>query len=73
VSQSEYLIDRHRVIFDGGVGWHCVCAEFVKLGDCKHTRESAGRRAAQDLIRNRVKPAFGTLAMFSNRAADPTG
>lgn len=67
MSQSEYLIDRHRVIFDSGIGWHCVCAEFVKLNDCKHTRESAGRRTAQDLIKKRTKPSYGVLTPFSNR------
>ncbi len=70
MNQSEYFIDRHRVIFDSGIGWHCVCAEFVKLNDCKHTRESAGRRAAQELIKNRRKQAYGTLALFSNRITE---
>jgi len=65
--QTEYLIDRHRVVLDTGVGWQCVCSEFVKFNDCKHTRESAGRFAAQERIRLRVKPAIGTLVPFTNR------
>ena len=65
--QNEYLIDRHRVIFDTGIGWHCVCAEFLKSGDCKHTRESAGRLAAQEQIKHRTKPALGTLVAFTHK------
>jgi hypothetical protein len=65
---SEYLIDRHRVVFDTGIGWHCVCAEFVATKDCRHIRESVGRLAAQDRIRNRAKPEFGTLTPFDNRS-----
>lgn len=66
--QNEYLIDRHRVIFDSGVGWRCVCAEFAAHQDCKHTRESAGRLAAQQRIRTRPRQAPGLLVAFSNRA-----
>jgi len=69
---SEYLIDRHRVIFDTGIGWHCVCAEFEKLRDCRHTRESAGRLAAQHRIRTRTKNPIGMLEMFSNKPAPDT-
>jgi hypothetical protein len=66
--QNEYLIDRHRVIFDTGIGWHCVCAEFVKAKDCRHTRESAGRLAAQELIRKRIRQVHGPLVSFANRS-----
>jgi len=67
--QNEYLIDRHRVIHDTGIGWHCVCAEFAKLCECRHTRESAGRLAAQELIQRRAKPEPGVIVLFSNRLA----
>lgn len=67
ILRSEYLIDRYRVVFESGGGWHCVCAEFTLSNDCRHTRESAGRRAAQALIMNRVRSVGGTLAGFTNR------
>jgi hypothetical protein len=51
--RSEYLIDRHQVIFDPGAGWQCVCAEFMAADDCRHIRESQGRHAAQAVIANR--------------------
>jgi hypothetical protein len=63
----EFLIDRHRVVFDSGIGWHCVCAEFAKTQDCRHTRESAGRRLAQDYIRNRTRPENGLLLTFADQ------
>jgi hypothetical protein len=52
--RSEYLIDRHHVIFDPGAGWQCACAEFKTTDDCRHIRESQGRRAAQAAIVNRL-------------------
>ena len=53
--RSEYLIDRYHVIFDRGAGWQCECAEFMATGiDCRHTRESQGRHAAQVVIANRL-------------------
>jgi hypothetical protein len=53
--RSEYLIDRHHVVFDPGTGWQCLCAEFKVTGDCGHIRESQGRHAAQAAIANRLK------------------
>jgi hypothetical protein len=67
IIRSEYMIDRHRVIFEAGNGWHCACAEFAKLDSCRHTRESEGRRAAQALIQQRVRSVDGTVAGFANR------
>ena len=52
-SRSEYLIDRYHVTCETGAGWHCVCAEFTANNDCRHTRESQGRHAAQVIIANR--------------------
>lgn len=54
LSRSEYLIDRYHVICETGAGWHCVCAEFTATDDCRHTRESQGRHAAQVVIANRL-------------------
>jgi hypothetical protein len=54
ILRSEYLIDRHQVIFDPGVGWQCVCAEFTATDDCRHIRESQGRHAAQAVIADRM-------------------
>lgn len=53
--RSEYLIDRHQVIFDRGAGWQCVCAEFKTTDECRHIRESLGRHAAQALIADRMR------------------
>lgn len=35
-------------------------------GECRHTRESDGRRAAQRLIANRVRSIHGTVVGFSH-------
>lgn len=71
ILRSEYLIDRYHVVFESGSGWHCVCAEFSQLDDCRHTRESGGRRAAQALIQNRVRSADSALAGFTHRVDHP--
>jgi hypothetical protein len=68
IVRSEYLIDRYRVTFESGSSWNCVCAEFVQMHECRHTRESSGRRAAQALITHRVRSVDGTLVGFANRA-----
>ena len=54
ITRIGYLIDGHRVIFDSGAGWQCVCAEFAATDDCRHIRESQGRHAAQVVIANRL-------------------
>jgi len=50
----EYLIDRFRVVFEQGGGWHCACHDFIASNACRHTREAAGMRAAQARIRARL-------------------
>lgn len=50
VERGDYLIDRFRVRYAFGGGWTCSCADFVAHDACKHTREAAGRRAAQEQI-----------------------
>ena len=57
VVRTEYLIDRFRVVFESGGGWHCACAAFAAANVCRHTQEAAGRHAAQIQIRNRAAPA----------------
>lgn len=52
--RSEYQIDRFRVVFESGGGWHCVCREFVASNACSHTREAAGMRTAQVNIKDRL-------------------
>jgi hypothetical protein len=52
--RNEYLIDRFRVLFQSGGGWHCVCADFVLSNACRHTREAAGMRSAQAEIVERL-------------------
>jgi hypothetical protein len=70
LTRTEYLIDRHHVINETGVGWHCVCDEFKKLKECRHTRESEGRRAAQAMIAERVRSINGVIAGFTHQATD---
>lgn len=61
VVRSLYLIDRFRVVFEWGGGWNCACADFVSSNACRHTREAAGRRAAQAQITERVAAARSYL------------
>jgi hypothetical protein len=68
LTRTEYLIDRHQVVYETGGGWHCVCDEFKSLKECRHTRESEGRRAAQAMIAERVRSVNGVLAGFTHRA-----
>jgi hypothetical protein len=68
IVRTEYLIDRYHVIYETGSGWHCVCDEFKALNDCRHSRESEGRRAAQAMIAARVRSVNGVLAGFTHRA-----
>jgi hypothetical protein len=67
IVRSEYLIDRYLVVFESGVGSHCACEEFRAANECRHTRESEGRRAAQELIARRVRSIDGTLVGFGHR------
>ena len=68
IVRSPYLIDGFRVAFEHGGGWHCVCADFVSSNACRHTREAAGRRAAQAQIAARVMAARSQLAGPTTRA-----
>lgn len=47
IVRELYLIERFRVVFESGGGWNCACADFVSTNACRHSREAAGRRAAQ--------------------------
>ena len=55
IERSDYLIDRFRVRYAFGGGWTCSCADFVAHDACKHTREAAGRRAAQAKIADHLR------------------
>jgi hypothetical protein len=66
IIRTEYLIDRYLVVFESGKGCHCACDEFRAARECRHTRESAGRRAAQQLIEKRLRSIHGTLIGFSH-------
>ena len=70
LTRTGYLIDRHHVVYETGGSWHCVCDEFKKLNECRHSRESEGRRAAQAMIAERVRSTDGVLAGFTHRAPD---
>jgi hypothetical protein len=64
VERVEYLIDRFRVAYEFGGGWRCLCAEFVARDACKHTREAAGRRAAQMRIAEHVRSGSRDAFVF---------
>jgi len=55
--RTEFMIDGFRVGYDFGAGCRCSCAEFAKRQSCKHTREVAGRLAAQGRIAAHLKRA----------------
>jgi hypothetical protein len=66
VTRSEYLIHPFRVMYVSGGGWRCACREFLAANVCVHTREAAGRRAAQSQIRAGLatgRTLFGQRAM----------
>jgi hypothetical protein len=65
IVRSEYLIDRFRVVFESGGGWHCECADYAGSGACKHSREAAGMRAAQARIASHV--AAGRSELTTHR------
>lgn len=55
VEHVDYLIDRFRVGYQFGGGWTCGCADFAASDACRHTREAAGRLAAQTRIIEHMK------------------
>jgi hypothetical protein len=61
IAQSGYLIERFRVVFESGGGWHCACHEFVAANACRHTREAAGMRDAQAQIAQAIASGKSTL------------
>lgn len=62
ILRNEYLIDRFRVVFETGGGWHCACADYTLSNACKHSREAAGMRAAQTRIREHVAAGRSELS-----------
>ncbi len=64
IERADYLIDRFRVRYAFGGGWTCSCSDFVAHDACKHTREAAGRRAAQARIADHLRDgSSGTFAL----------
>jgi hypothetical protein len=63
--RASYLIDRFRVIYEFGGGWTCGCREFASQDSCKHTREAAGRRAAQLSINQYLRQHSPEALSFS--------
>lgn len=55
LERANYFIDRFRVGYQYGGGWTCGCADFATSGACRHTREGAGRLAAQGRIIERIR------------------
>jgi cytochrome b561 len=68
IERANYLIDRFRVGYQFGGGWTCGCADFAALDACRHTREAAGRRAAQAQIQERI--TRGSLQAMNSRTGD---
>jgi hypothetical protein len=66
IERADFLIDRFRVRYAFGGGWTCRCAEFVAREACKHTREAAGRHAAQAKIALHLKS--GSAGTFTIHA-----
>ena len=63
--RAAYLIDRFPVSYQFGGGWMCGCADFAASDACRHTREAAGRFAAQTNIIERIKR--GSLPPIKSR------
>jgi hypothetical protein len=68
IDRSDYLIDRCRVRYAFGGGWTCSCADFVAHDACKHTREAAGRRAAQSQIARHLQSGSSGTFTLHKRA-----
>jgi hypothetical protein len=66
--RADYLIDRFRVRYAFGGGWTCSCADFVAHDACKHTREAAGRHAAQ--VRIAIHLQSGSSDAFTRPNCD---
>ena len=73
VVRNEYLIDRFHVVFESGGGWQCACSDFASSNACRHTREAAGRRAAQSQIARHVGNARSELSELAPRLHDHIG
>ena len=71
VDRAEYLIDGFRVGYDFGGGCRCACVEFARRDSCKHTREVAGRLAAQGRIAEHLRR--GVSKDYSTRELVPPG
>lgn len=54
IERAAFLIDRFPVSYRFGGGWSCGCADFAQSDACRHTREGAGRHAAQIKILERI-------------------
>jgi hypothetical protein len=57
IERADYFIDRFRVDYRFGGGWTCGCTDFAVSDACRHTREAAGRLAAQRNIIERIGKA----------------
>lgn len=68
VERADYLIDRFRVRYEFGGGWTCACADFAASDACRHSREAAGRRAAQLSIADHIR-AGRTAGLTAPRRA----
>jgi hypothetical protein len=70
IDRAGYLIDRFRVLYAFGGGWTCGCREFASRNACKHTREAAGRRAAQQRIAQHLARRTSEAFSFGTRGRE---
>jgi hypothetical protein len=68
IDQTDHLIDRFRVRYAFGGGWICSCIDFLAHDACKHTREAAGRRAAQAQIARHLQQGSPDSFRYHKRA-----
>jgi hypothetical protein len=69
IERANYLIDRFPVAYEHGGGWTCHCADFLASDACRHTREAAGRYAAQMRIAEHLKLGSNSTLGFHERTA----
>jgi hypothetical protein len=69
IERADFFIDRFRVSYQGGGGWICGCTDFATSDACRHTREAAGRLAAQTSIPERIRKGSLRVVEKSTRTS----
>jgi hypothetical protein len=66
--RREYLIDNFRVTYQHTAAWQCSCREFASAAACRHTREAAGMREAQNGMLRHVDSGTSGLRRYTPRS-----